>query len=420
MKAQYARLLAPVVLLALAASLIWWRGPDWGVVRDTFTVVRWPWVVTAVALNLLSVAVRALAWNTVIRQALTAPRPGFKLVFSAFSVGLFANAVLPGRVGEIGRVAVLARRMPRRKGVWPTLIGRVFAHRMFDIFPTIGLVAWVVLGAKLPHWALMTIVVVLGIGLTLFAFAVVSARERSGNVLEGQLGKARSLITRARVGLAVMREPLAAASAASFQFLGWLFQLLAVYAAMHAFRIYEPLVAAALVLLMMNVVTVFPFWPGNIGLVQAAVAVSLAQYGVDYGKGFAYGIGLQLIEASVGIGIGTIFLAREGLSYATLKGVRDGGRGRGAARHRRARRATLHDQLTHRRSARRSSARAVARAMSGFRGPRRSPRASAQASRAPRTVRRRPPSPRRPSRSASPRAPRPAPGSCTAGSPRAS
>ena len=70
----------------------------------------------------------------------------------------------------------------------------------------------------------------------------------------------------------------------SFQFLGWVFQLLAVYAAMRGFRIYEPLVAAGLVLLMMNVVTVLPFWPGNVGLVQAAVAVSLAQYGVRYAQ----------------------------------------------------------------------------------------------------------------------------------------
>ena len=96
-------------------------------------------------------------------------------------------------------------------------------------------------------------------------------------------------------------------------------QLLAVYTAMRGFRIYEPLVAAGLVLLMMNVVTIIPFWPGNIGLVQAAIAVSLAQYGVPYAKGFAFGIGLQLIEASVGIGIGTVFLAREGLSFATLR-----------------------------------------------------------------------------------------------------
>ena len=60
----------------------------------------------------------------------------------------------------------------------------------------------------------------------------------------------------------------------------------------------------------------------------AAVAVSLAEYGVAYGRGFAYGIGLQAIEASVGIGIGTIFLAREGLSYGTLKTMDSGDDGR--------------------------------------------------------------------------------------------
>ena len=116
-----------------------------------------------------------------------------------------------------------------------------------------------------------------------------------------------------------MRAPVRRRRPRRFQFLGWFCQLLAVWAAMRAFRIHEPLAAAGLVLLMMNVVTVFPFWPGNIGLVQAAVAVSLAQYGVAYARGFAFGIGLQAIEASVGIGVGTIFLAREGLSFAMLK-----------------------------------------------------------------------------------------------------
>ncbi len=315
------RLLVPVALLAVAFSLIWWRGPDWHLVRDTFTAVRWPWIVVAIALNLVSVVVRALAWNTVIRQAIPAPRPGFKLVFSAFCVGLFANAVLPGRVGELARVAVLARRMPGRKGIWATLIGTVFAHRMFDLFPLVVLVVWVLSFAELPHWAVATLVVVLGIGVALFSVAIYFSRGSVGQprAFEDGLGRARILLVRARIGLAVMRRPVAAATATAFQSLGWFFQLLAVYAAMHAFRIYEPLVAAGLVLLMMNVVTVLPFWPGNVGLVQAAVAVSLAQYGVRYAKGFAFGIGLQLIEASVGIGIGMVFLAREGISYATLK-----------------------------------------------------------------------------------------------------
>ena len=313
------RLLVPVALLALAISLIWWRGPDWHIVRDTFADVRWPWIIVAVGLNLLSVVVRSLAWNTVIRQAIPAPRPGFRLVFSAFCVGLFANVVLPGRVGELARVAVLARRMPGRKGIFATLVGTVFAHRMFDLFPTVVLVVWVLSYAALPHWAVMTLVVVLGIGVALFVSAVLGARGAKGSVLEEGLGRVRLLLARARVGLAILRKPLPAATAALFQFLGWFCQLLAVYAAMRAFDIYEPLVAAGLVLLMMNVVTVVPFWPGNIGLVQAAVAVSLAQYGVAYGKGFAFGIGLQLIEASVGVGVGTVFLAREGISFAMLK-----------------------------------------------------------------------------------------------------
>jgi hypothetical protein len=42
-------------------------------------------------------------------------------------------------------------------------------------------------------------------------------------------------------------------------------------------------------------------------------------YGVAYPKGFAFGIGLQAIEMSVGVGIGFIFLAREGLSFAMLR-----------------------------------------------------------------------------------------------------
>jgi uncharacterized membrane protein YbhN (UPF0104 family) len=318
MRATWWRALVPVGLIAVAIGLIWWRGPDWHLVRHTFTTVVWPWIVLAVALNLLSIVARAVAWNIVIREAVEAPRPQFRTVFAAFSVGLFANAVLPGRVGEVGRVAVLARRMPGRKGIWATLLGTVFAHRMFDLIPAALLVVWVLSFADIPRWAVWTVVVVLGGGAALFVAAIFGARVRS-QALDDGIGRVRLLLVRGRTGLAVMRSPVAAAGATFFQLLGWVCQLLAVYTAMRGFRIYEPLVAAGLVLLMMNVVTILPFWPGNVGLVQAAVAVSLAQYGIPYAKGFAFGIGLQLIEASVGIGIGTVFLAREGISFATLR-----------------------------------------------------------------------------------------------------
>src|SRR6185437_13402197 len=104
---------ATVVVVAAAGVilLLWWRGPAWGAVGDVFRAVEWKWVAAAVGRNLLSVRARTLAWRTVIVRAFDPPYPSFMLVFSAFSIGLFANAILPGRIGELARVAVLNRHM---------------------------------------------------------------------------------------------------------------------------------------------------------------------------------------------------------------------------------------------------------------------------------------------------------------------
>jgi uncharacterized membrane protein YbhN (UPF0104 family) len=316
---------APVVLapfLVLAIGLIIWRGPDWGAVHRAFTAVSWTWVAAAILLNLLSVVTRSIAWDAAIEQSLDPPKPAYPLVFSAFCVGLFGNAVLPGRVGELARVAVLRRHLPGRpRGTTATLIGSVVAHRMFDVFPTITLVVWVLLTANIPAWAYKGLALAVIVGIVLFAGAVAAARRQHRDLDE--LGPMRELVARARLGLAVMRSPRAALKAGSFQYMGWGCQLLAVWAAMRAFQIDEPLSAAGLVLVLMNVATIFPIWPGNVGLVQVAVATPLVNYGVDYAHGIAFGIGLQAIEASIGIGVGLLFLAREGLSYATLKEIEE-------------------------------------------------------------------------------------------------
>lgn len=319
-RSTWGRLALVLPALAGMVVLLVWRGPDWGLVADAFRLVVWEWVVVAILLNLLSVVARAAAWNRVIEQAMPPPRPRFREVFSAFGVGLFANAVLPGRIGELARVAVLTRRrrQERRADAWATLVGTVFAHRVFDVFPVLLLIGFVLATSEIPHWALTSLMIFAAVGFGLFAFALASARRHHRSVLE-EAGPVRRLVTMARYGLGVMREPVPAAIAVLLQCLGWTFQLLAVWATMRAFDIHVPLHAAGLVLLLMNVAMLFPLWPGNIGLVQAAVALPLVSYGVPYAKGFAFGIGLQAIEMSVGVGVGLIFLAREGLSYAMLK-----------------------------------------------------------------------------------------------------
>jgi uncharacterized membrane protein YbhN (UPF0104 family) len=195
----------------------------------------------------------------------------------------------------------------------------VFAHRLFDLFPIALLVAYVLATAKLPHWAVTGVVILGLVGLALLTVAFISARRAH---VAPQGAGARTvvrLLVMARQGLAVLRAPGAAFAAILLQTVGWTLQLLAVWAVTEAFDLDVPLPAAALVLLLMNIATVFPLWPGNVGLLQAAVALPLVQYGVAYGTGFAYGLVLQAIEMSVGVGVGLVMLAREGLSFAALK-----------------------------------------------------------------------------------------------------
>ena len=277
------------------------------------------WIAFAILINLFSVGVRSSAWRVVIKQAILPPWPRWRTVFSAFCVGLLGNAALPGRVGELARVAVVTRHVRRRPGTWATIVGTVFAHRLFDVVAAVGLVLYVLYTSRIPEWAKPALAVVIGVGLGFLIAGFLLARRQPRRVHEN-MGTVRRLARLARAGLTVLRRPAPAIGALFFQLLGWTAQLFAVWAAFRAFQIdHLGLPEAALILLLMNVVGVFPFWPGNVGLLQAAIAFALLRYGVDYAHGFAYGIGLQAIEASVGVGLGLVFLAREGFSFAMLR-----------------------------------------------------------------------------------------------------
>ena len=317
------RLSLLVAATAALAVVVVWAVPDLHVIGRAFGEVEWRWVAAAIGLNLFSVQVRAIAWHIVLNEALPPPHPRHRHVFAAFCVGLLGNAVLPGRVGEVARVAVMTRHVPNGAEAWPPILGSVFVHRLFDVIPTMGLVIYVIATAKIPSWALPGVEIVLGIGGALLLAGLVLAiryRRHGGRTPEGA-GRVRRLLDQSLQALRVLHSPGPALAAAFFQLLGWTAQILAVWVAFRAFGIEEPIAAAGLVLLVVNVALAFPLWPGSVGLFQAAVALALLPYGIAYQHGFAYGIGLQAIEMSVGVALGLVYLAREGISFAMLKRI---------------------------------------------------------------------------------------------------
>ena len=85
------------------------------------------------------------------------------VVFSQWTK-IFNGFIPVGRIGELARVAVLVRKLPRRKGLWATLVGTVFAHRVFDIVPVLMLILYVVVTAKVPAWAISILLGIIGVG----------------------------------------------------------------------------------------------------------------------------------------------------------------------------------------------------------------------------------------------------------------
>jgi uncharacterized membrane protein YbhN (UPF0104 family) len=289
--------LITVAAVGVVALLVF-HGPNWGQVWHAFLRMSPWWALAAIFLNFVSCIARAMSWDNVINEAVAEPHPRLIDVFSAFFVGIFANGVLPGRVGEVARVAVLMRRMPDRDrpGLFATLLGTVLAHRILEVFPSIALVLWVLSSAEIPPAARTALwgVLVAGITFVLVGVALARRHEQGGEEAKGRFGE---ILARAREGLGILRRPVPALISTGWQTLGWVLQLFAVYVTLLAFDIHVPLVAAA------------------------AIAVPLTAYGIPLGQAVAYGLALQAIESSVGYTFGIAALFREGLSFGGLRAM---------------------------------------------------------------------------------------------------
>lgn len=313
-------------LIAVAGAgvivLLAFHGPNWREVGHDLARMSWGWAAVAVVLNFVSALARAMSWDNVIKEAVPPPHPRLIDVVSAFFVGIFANGVLPGRVGEVARIGVLMRRMPERDrpGLWPAMIGSVLAHRILEVFPSIALILWVLIDAHIQPAARTALWAVAGAGVAFVAVGVALARrhEQGGVEVKSRFG---ALLARLREGLGILRRPIPSLISAGWQTLAWGLQLGAVWSGLIAFDIHLPVIAAAAVLAVMNVALVLPLWPGNLGVLQAAIAIPLVAYGVPTSLAIAYGIALQAIESSVGYTFGIVCLLREGLSLGRLRAM---------------------------------------------------------------------------------------------------
>ena len=107
------------------SELIWYMG-----------TVSYVWILPAAVLGLSNFFLRALRWRVILGTSVRLP---FSPVYHATMIGFMVNSVLPARVGEIVRPAIIKKKenVPFSFGV-STLV----TERILDAFTLIAMFAW--------------------------------------------------------------------------------------------------------------------------------------------------------------------------------------------------------------------------------------------------------------------------------------
>jgi phosphatidylinositol alpha-mannosyltransferase len=328
----------PVLGIALVAGLVVFALLQLNLHRVGHALVTATpgWIALALVLMGTSLVMRSVSWHQTLRAALPETPLRWPPVIRATMIGVMGSAVFPGRIGEPSRVLVLTRRLdgPTRRQL-PVVAGTVFSQTLINLLALAILLAVTFSSVPLLHGNLAGVLTALLVPLAI-AVLVVSGprllallrRSRFAH-LSRAASIAVGLLQLARQGLVVFARPRYGATAIFFQLLAWALQWLACYAVLLALGLqtHGGLVAAAAILLAVNLSAVLPATPSNVGVFQAACAVVLAAYGVSAGPGIAYGIILQAVEVVTALTLGIPALLGEGLRWQDLRSA--GGRSAG-------------------------------------------------------------------------------------------
>ena len=133
MRARIPLVVATVLTAALAILAV--RTLDAGAVWDALREADLRWLVPSLLALVAAFVIRALRWWLIFQPE---RRPPLDEVTGSLTIGLFFNAILPFRAGELARLVVLHRRtrVPRLE-----ILGTIATERIYDVLALLVLLA---------------------------------------------------------------------------------------------------------------------------------------------------------------------------------------------------------------------------------------------------------------------------------------
>ncbi len=307
--------------LLAAAFLVWvFHDVDFHELLQDAAHIDWWWVAAAIACDVASYLSQGLRWSLLLRPIGTIST---LRATQAIYAGLFANEILPLRVGEALRTFLVSRWLPADL---TSVVSSVLVERFLDAIWLALTAGLAVLIVPLPHYLVEAeeFLAAFVFGSTaLFVYLVVrkertveagNNRQRGG--LRGRLGRVIGRIALALRRIGQSRQ-LYGASLASAALL--FLQILALWFMMLAYGMPLSLGHGAVVLLIVHLGTAIPSAPSNLGSYQFFAVVGLTLFGVDKTTAAGFSVVAFLLLTFPLWALGLLALGRTGLSLRQIR-----------------------------------------------------------------------------------------------------
>lgn len=280
-------------------------------------------VVPATLATFSGYLLRTLRWQRIVRPV--APL-GFGDTFSVLMMGFAANNLLPARLGEFVRAYLLGRKIGARKTYG---MATIILERVCDGMVLIGLLGIVSLLMPLPVWGrdvqLISSALFLGASLGIVVLLVQEefAVKAAGFILRPFPSRMSGALLRATgafiSGLHSLRSRTNLALVILLSVAVWLLEASSYLLMTRAFGVWVPdgtqLLAAAFLLVVVNLGIMLPSAPGYVGTFQFFGVMALGVFGIAKETALAIAISSHLMQYLLVTAIGLLFFARENLAF---------------------------------------------------------------------------------------------------------
>ncbi|MFC1561816.1 lysylphosphatidylglycerol synthase transmembrane domain-containing protein [candidate division KSB1 bacterium] len=299
---------------------------------NSFKSAHYWYVIPVSGLVIFSIFIRAYRWKYLLILQKNIP---LRHVFSAISIGYFANNVLPMRAGELIRAYVIKKNehIPMS-----AVLATVLVERIIDVLTILFIAVIALLLLPIPHNEHFEAIKSFGIGLLILETAVIVfcimliwKREATAAVSTRLLSFFPNKIRNAGVhiidsfidGLEILKAAPHYFTLIWTSFATWLVSFSFCVILIIAFDIrldfFTLITAGVVVLVFSSFAVTIPSSPGFVGTVHLATQQALVLFSIDQSTALGYAFLLHAVQYIPVTILGFYFFLRENIKFAMVK-----------------------------------------------------------------------------------------------------